>query len=487
MYEERKNSYSLRDLILQILLIVLFVLIMVWLFPTKNYLKEKDTYGTNELYTNYVDKMRDAAVSYFTVDRVPSKIGDTAKLTLKEMLDNKMLFQISGNASCSVTDSYVEVTKMDKDYQLKVALSCDEFNDYILVTLGCTDFCTVCPEEPSKPTTKPTPQSTKKYTVKFDSQGGTPVASQTVKSGAKAKEPVDPTKSGYTFIEWTLNGVKYDFNKAVKSNITLVASWKKNTVTYYKYRKPINDSYSYYTDWSNWSNTETYWGSTNLPYANTDLKQYTVVSSGTAATGETTKSCTNSTVTKTVVVDTKTVTTKTESANPVASKKTNYTWVAAGQVTSEVPLRNSSDTRYTFVTTRVESDCDATCTNKIVYVYNKETRKGTTTTTYSCPSGYNQSGSGASMKCTKSVNTCDTYGSGYTMSGTSCIKYGTKTETVQKCQNIPVTKQYVKYQTRTRSIKNGVNTSYVYEWSTSSNDAKLIAAGYTYMGVTETK
>ena len=38
MYEE-KNSFSLRTLILQLLTVLLFVFIMIWLFPTKNYME----------------------------------------------------------------------------------------------------------------------------------------------------------------------------------------------------------------------------------------------------------------------------------------------------------------------------------------------------------------------------------------------------------------------------------------------------------------
>ena len=36
-----------------------------------------------------------------------------------------------------------------------------------------------------------------------------------------------PTKDGYEFIEWTLNGKTYDFNSPVDKDITLVATWKK--------------------------------------------------------------------------------------------------------------------------------------------------------------------------------------------------------------------------------------------------------------------
>ena len=66
-----------------------------------------------------------------------------------------------------------------------------------------------------------------KFTVKFDSDGGTPVPdSQTVREGDKANRPAsDPTKEGYTFAEWQLNGVKYDFNSPVTGNITIKAKW----------------------------------------------------------------------------------------------------------------------------------------------------------------------------------------------------------------------------------------------------------------------
>ena len=69
------------------------------------------------------------------------------------------------------------------------------------------------------------------YTVTFDSNGGTAVASQTVTEGECAVEPVEPTKEGYTFNCWELDGYYYDFNEPVTGNITLVASWTQNQVT----------------------------------------------------------------------------------------------------------------------------------------------------------------------------------------------------------------------------------------------------------------
>ena len=75
------------------------------------------------------------------------------------------------------------------------------------------------------------------YTVTFDSSGGSSVVSQKVESNKTATKPSDPTRDGYTFVGWMLNGKNYNFSTKVTSNVTLVASWSKiidvPQVTYY--------------------------------------------------------------------------------------------------------------------------------------------------------------------------------------------------------------------------------------------------------------
>ncbi|MCD7768733.1 MAG: InlB B-repeat-containing protein [Oscillospiraceae bacterium] len=66
------------------------------------------------------------------------------------------------------------------------------------------------------------------YTVTFDSDGGSEVASQTVTSGGTADEPTAPTKTDYTFEGWyTEDGEAYDFATLVTENITIYAKWKE--------------------------------------------------------------------------------------------------------------------------------------------------------------------------------------------------------------------------------------------------------------------
>lgn len=71
------------------------------------------------------------------------------------------------------------------------------------------------------------------YTVSFNSNGGTPVAPQTVAYEAFATRPADPTREGYIIKEWQLNGELYNFDVPVTEDITLDAVWSKVwTVTF---------------------------------------------------------------------------------------------------------------------------------------------------------------------------------------------------------------------------------------------------------------
>ena len=68
------------------------------------------------------------------------------------------------------------------------------------------------------------------YTVSFDANGGSAVASQSVRYGSKATQPTDPTRTGHTFQGWYTarsGGSKYDFNQTVTGDVTLYARWVK--------------------------------------------------------------------------------------------------------------------------------------------------------------------------------------------------------------------------------------------------------------------
>lgn len=70
---------------------------------------------------------------------------------------------------------------------------------------------------------------TKHYTVSFDSDGGSEVASIEVPDGGFATMPEAPTRDGYTFLGWYKDNDKWDFSHYVISeNIVLKAKWQIN-------------------------------------------------------------------------------------------------------------------------------------------------------------------------------------------------------------------------------------------------------------------
>jgi len=175
MYQERKDSFSIKDIVLQILFVVLFVFILIYLFPSKQFVKDALTPLYDRIFNENILMMKDSAKSYYTTPRLPQKVGDKVSMTLGEMLDKKIVlpFTDSKGRSCDNTASYVEITKMDEEYIMKVNLKCTEQENYLLVYMGCYDYCktTICEKDekdvktpailPSKATPAPTSKPSK--------------------------------------------------------------------------------------------------------------------------------------------------------------------------------------------------------------------------------------------------------------------------------------------------------------------------------------
>ncbi len=80
-------------------------------------------------------------------------------------------------------------------------------------------------------TTSDTESEKTKYTVIFDSNGGTTVEAQEIVEGGKVEKPTDPVKrptdtEDYTFIGWFVGETEWNFTTdTVTENITLVAKY----------------------------------------------------------------------------------------------------------------------------------------------------------------------------------------------------------------------------------------------------------------------
>ena len=66
------------------------------------------------------------------------------------------------------------------------------------------------------------------YTVSFNTNGGSSVASSRVNANGKLTKPADPTREGYDFAGWYTDAaltIPYDFNANVTKGLTLYAKW----------------------------------------------------------------------------------------------------------------------------------------------------------------------------------------------------------------------------------------------------------------------
>ncbi len=133
-----KRSFPLKDFLVKLLLIIFFIFILMWVFPIT---KLKPFYDS--IFNTNISNMKEAGITYYTNERLPQKVGETKKLTLGQMLEQKIVlpFTDKNGKSCDLNKSYIEITKDEQEYVLKVSLTCGSNSDYLLVHLGCHDYC----------------------------------------------------------------------------------------------------------------------------------------------------------------------------------------------------------------------------------------------------------------------------------------------------------------------------------------------------------
>ena len=68
--------------------------------------------------------------------------------------------------------------------------------------------------------------SKSKYTITFNSDGGSSVSNQEVEYGDKILKPFTPNKANYYFKGWYVGNEKYDFDQEVSGDVSLTAKWE---------------------------------------------------------------------------------------------------------------------------------------------------------------------------------------------------------------------------------------------------------------------
>ena len=135
MYENspKKIKIDWKSLIIKIIILLLVLCLLIWIIS----LFKKDKKVSN--ISDNLTIMKEAAAEYFVASKLPTKVNDKVKLTLGEMIKEKLVieFKDQNGKTCNNKESYAEVTKInDQDYSLKVKLVCSKDSDYIIDTIS---------------------------------------------------------------------------------------------------------------------------------------------------------------------------------------------------------------------------------------------------------------------------------------------------------------------------------------------------------------
>lgn len=257
MYTEERNEFPIKDLLVKILILALFVFALLWFFPigrNKETLKNYD----NRTFIDNIASMKDAAKNYYTSKRVPKKVSEKASMTLQEMLDKKLLigFTDGNNKECNTKNSYVEITHLGDEYALKVYLSCENQSDYIIELIDPNKLAPEKvveqppkeeekPSKPEKPSTPSTPTKKTKTVTEYEYvkqvSSWSPYSAWTTEFKATNGNLQRKEKTQYIGVKigswsnWIASdsyvGDKYDVNN------------------YYKVREATAEEDCYYTGW----------------------------------------------------------------------------------------------------------------------------------------------------------------------------------------------------------------------------------------------
>ncbi len=440
-----KKGFSILDLIVKIIFAGLLIFILIWLFQKK--VPNMKPFYSNVFREN-IKYMQEAGESYFTDEKMPTEVGDSKKIALRDMIDQKMIlpFVDEDGKECDLDESYVLVTKLDEGYELKTNLVCPKESNYTVKLLGCHTYCLN-----GSCTPIPTPEPDNETDE---------VCTYTKVKQYQYKKLVDKTSSKYSCASgYTLKG-KYCYRDVIIDSQAAESS----TSTFRIDRQPakaevisgskkqLDPIIKEVTESANYTKTQlTVTKKTNTNSENPNVTQLTTQKTTTPdTTRQEAYSCTKSerrcsttyqsysyscNCSSSVGPTGKTVTTcstcygstPVESCSTVSVPSTCYRTVTVpGSTSYSCP----SGTDYQTGSGSSLKCYKSTCPSGTTTSGSGENKKCyRTTTTYTCPSDANiQEGSGENLKCYKA--TCP---SGYTGSGTGSNFKCTKTTKTYSC------------------------------------------------------
>ena len=470
MYNEQTN-FSIKNVILQFLFVALFIFILIWLFPLKSDLTKAVNNAdnnvnvdlsalTDRIFNENIIAMKDAAKSYYTTPRLPKNVGDKVKMTLREMLDKKIIlpFTDKNGDACDTEASYVEITKYDEEFIMKVNLKCGKEENYLLVYMGCYDYCQTALCEKNA--------SDVKNPVIYYGKGATAKATATVVvnntntntntntvivNPTPQPTPVNPTCAIKDGKYYDKNG-----NETTKEEYERQCTSKPEKKYMFEYKK-TTEGYYKESDWSDWSTNAVSASST------VSVKVKTVTEKKLTGYNVTREYDYNNPIygTKQIQIGTteKKVCKKYDYVPTGEYSVTYGDWTYVGTEYLSYSPSNSDSVKY-IKADESSSICVENCSSSTTTAYKKYVRSAgskTPVTEYKCVE--------------EGVETTPTYTNIQVITG-----YNTK---ITKKEPVYQTVQTKYYSYKTRTYVAGTTDI---KWSYLSHDTTLIAAGYKYTG-----
>lgn len=471
---EDERRINIVKVLLKLIVVVLVILFSAWIVTkicSNNNPINSDKL-VDQVFQDNLNRMKEVGISYFTLERMPKNVGDKEKITLQDMYDKNLILEVRDeeNNLCSDTDSYIEVEKYNDEYQMKVNLSCSNRKDYIIVVMGCYNYCKneIC----------------EKQDVITDSNNGS--QQNTVIEYEYYKATNGKWTDWSAWSAWQKTYLEPTEYRKVETKVVQEDYTYESTIEEDEYADVIISCPSGYSLNSEGTKCKKISNETTNPVCPT-ISGYTLYNQD----GFTCKYKSNTTVSQVCPsLNGYTIISNQSSGWTCVYKK----YLRQGQGLS-VP-QNTSTRIYEFVTTALIHDCD-TCSYYSGVIYNIFARK---TQSAVCPSGYTKIGN----SCVKTKTNAATCPSGYEKINNTCKKVYYKSiikscptgftltnETNQRCYKkvtSVITMHDVRDVTYYRyATREYINGTIDYKWSTSNNDKSLLNNGYKLTGRTRTK
>lgn len=265
MYQEKKYNINWLKILIRLILALLILLLsikLITIIMTNNKTNKDEGPATSSLKV-----MDEAAQKYFKGENVPDEVGKSIKLSLNEMIEKDLVKEIKdeNGKTCDGEKSYVKITRLETEYQIKSNLVCESYSDYLnsFIEIGNQEIevetttaktkktnkktttakttkkvettttknedvikvtTTTKPVTTTKKTTKKVTTSVRKYKISFNTNGGVLMDDLIVKENDNVTLPI-PVREGYEFVGWYYNNDKVINIQGINRDFVVTAKW----------------------------------------------------------------------------------------------------------------------------------------------------------------------------------------------------------------------------------------------------------------------